>query len=162
MGSYLGSKGPKNHQKSQKIDYFSNYLGIKAISPIHWIKLFFGTYTIECPKDKIIIYMVPGKNMGSYMGSKGPKNHKKITQKWHIFHIIWALKLYHRQNMGLSHIVGFRMMRGGRKYTPTKKCGMIVFEINAKLGQMGRTKWQFRHLRSLIRYWMNHIIRHTI
>ena len=39
--------------------------------------------------------MVPGKNMGSYMVSKVPKNHKKITQKWHVFHIIWALKPTH-------------------------------------------------------------------
>ena len=61
MGSHLGSKGPKNHQKSQKMSYFSHMLGIRAISPYFQSNLsFFGTYIVECLKDKIIIHMASG------------------------------------------------------------------------------------------------------
>ena len=59
MGSYPAS----NVQKPTKITkngYFSHILGIRAISPIHGIKFLIGTYMIECPKDKIMIFRVPG------------------------------------------------------------------------------------------------------
>ena len=76
IGSHLGSKGPKNLQKSPKICYFSHILGIRAISPIHWIKFLFGTRMIECPKDKIVIHRVSGEGywvpLGLFFRSSGP------------------------------------------------------------------------------------------
>ena len=85
IGSHLGSKGPKNLQKSPKIGYFSHILGIRAISPIHWIKFLFGTYMIECPKDKIIIHRVSGEGYGVPPGLQRAQKSSKITQNWLFF-----------------------------------------------------------------------------
>ena len=83
--------------------------------------------------------MVPGKNMGSYMGSKGPKiikNHPKMAYFSHNF----GIKALSPSEHG---VIAYRWIQNDErrsKIHTNKKCGMIVFEINAKLGQMGRTK----------------------
>ena len=88
MRSYLGSKGPKNHRESPKIGYFSHILGIRAISPIHWIKCLIGTYMIECPKDKVIIHRASGVGYRVFSGlqraQKSSKNHRKFAIFSHI------------------------------------------------------------------------------
>ena len=48
--------------------YFSHILGIRAISPIHWIQFLICTYMIECPKDKIIIHRASGEEYGVLSG----------------------------------------------------------------------------------------------
>ena len=74
---------------------------------------------------------------------------------------IWALKVpkiiknhpkmaYFSHNLGIKTIspsehgvIAYRWIQNDErrsKIHTNKKCGMIVFEINAKLGQMGRTK----------------------
>ena len=53
------------------MDYFSTILEITAISLT--LKFVIVTYTMECLKDIIIINRAAGKDMGSYMDSKGPK-----------------------------------------------------------------------------------------
>ena len=88
MGSYLGSKGPKNHQKSQKIDYFSHIMAIRAISSIHWIKFLFGTHMIECPKDKIVIHRVSGEGYWVPPGLQRAQKSSKIAQNWLFSHIL--------------------------------------------------------------------------
>ena len=85
MGFHLGSKGPKNLQKSPKICYFSHILGIRAISPIHWIKFLFGTHMIECPKDKIVIHRVSGEGYWVPPGLQRAQNSQKFTQNWLFF-----------------------------------------------------------------------------
>ena len=83
--------------------------------------------------------MVPGKNMGSYMGSKGPKNHKK-SPKNGIFSHNLGIKAISPSEHG---VIAYRWIQNDErrsKIHTNKKCGMIVFEINVKLGQMGRTK----------------------
>ena len=88
MGSHLGTKGPKNHQKSPKIGYFSHILGIRAISPIHWIKFLIGKHMIECPKDKIIIHRASGEGYGVPSGLQRSKKSSKITKIGYFSHIM--------------------------------------------------------------------------
>ena len=84
-GVISGLQRSKNHQKSPKICNFSHIMGIRAISPIHWIKFLFGTYMIECPKDKIIIHRVSGEGYGVPPGLQRAPQSSKITQNWLFF-----------------------------------------------------------------------------
>ena len=67
-------------EKSPKMVNFSHNLGIKAISPMRGIKFIIGTYTIECPNDKIIIHRASGAGYGVINGLQIYKESLKITQ----------------------------------------------------------------------------------
>ena len=67
---------------------FSHYLGMKAISPMHWIKFLIGTHMIECPKDKIIIHRASGEGYGVPSGLQRSKKSSKITKIGYFSHIM--------------------------------------------------------------------------
>ena len=66
---------------------FSHYLGMKAISPMHWIKFLIGSYTIECPKDKIIIHGESDVGYGVISGLQRSTNHKKSRTIGYFSHL---------------------------------------------------------------------------
>ena len=66
---------------------FSHYLGIKAISPMHWIKFLIGSYTIECPKDKIIIHGESDVGYGVISGLQRSTNHQKSRTIGYFSHL---------------------------------------------------------------------------
>ena len=91
MGSHLGSKGPKNHQKSPKICNFSHIMGIRAISPIHWIKCLIGIYMFVCLNAESIIHGFPRVVCGVMSGLQRPRRSKKNHSKCILFIHIFAI-----------------------------------------------------------------------
>ena len=64
-------------QRSPKNCYFSHILGIRAISPIYWIKFLIVTYIVECPNAKSVILEDPGVVYGLISGLRRPQKSKK-------------------------------------------------------------------------------------
>ena len=88
----MWSKGPKNHQKSQKKTIFHIFWALEPYHPnielnfsFNQICLFFGTYIVECPKDNIIFHRASGVEYGVIFGLQRPQKIIKNKRKGYFF-----------------------------------------------------------------------------